>query len=416
MGINTYIAIVLTPLFGAFIGYLTNWLAIKMLFRPYTKWCITLPALNIKFDVPFTPGLFPKEQERLATKVAQTITHQLLTPDDIRRITLRLITPENIQVGVDKIVDSILKEFQNIRKLRDISEELALLISAFLKQSAPGIIEDAANKSPLFRELLAKTFDTLILQLNIPEDTAHSISQSFLNHIATPNTIRNWLLTILTPDNIVKINKLVQDHTRGGYYIISRLITVKSILDGVSSFLKDDPETANETIEEIIKKVRLQEKLATSLTNLNFKNLPYSTVALLREYFIDLLTSYMLANSKQLAEKISTDDMTAILTDKILRFDASNVKTDTLHSIKKEIASFIVKYLERELGNLIEQAIPALGLDDVIFGKVVKFSPARLEEIITNISHKELAGIQVIGGIIGFLIGCLTIVINLAAL
>ena len=48
------------PLIGALIGYLTNWLAVKMLFRPRK-------ALYIgKFHVPFTPGVIPRRKAALA--------------------------------------------------------------------------------------------------------------------------------------------------------------------------------------------------------------------------------------------------------------------------------------------------------------------------------------------------------------
>ena len=45
---------------GAIIGYVTNWLAIKMLFRPQKE--IRLRGKRL----PFTPGLIPKEKERIA--------------------------------------------------------------------------------------------------------------------------------------------------------------------------------------------------------------------------------------------------------------------------------------------------------------------------------------------------------------
>ncbi|MGD9580178.1 MAG: DUF445 family protein [Vampirovibrionia bacterium] len=413
MNISLITALIVSPVLGAFIGYFTNWLAIKMLFRPYQKWHYNIPFTNKSVPVPFTPGLFPKEQERLAKKVAQTITNQLLTPKDLRKMTIKLITKENIELGVDKVVDSILKEFQNIGKLHDISKEIAQLTSSFMRQSAPGIIEDAANKSPLIKDLLGKAFDTVILELSIPKNTALSISDSFFNQLATPNVIRNWLLSVLTEENIIKVNKLVQDNTKGGYYILSRIITVKAILDNARDFLENDAETANETIHEIIIKVHLKDKVATSIANLKFNELPYSTVNLLRSYFIDMLTNYLINNSKQMADKITTDDMINILTEKILSFDTTKVNPRTLITIKKEISSFIGKYLDNELGNLIEQAIPALGIDNVIQDKVIKFSPQKLEALITNISKKELAGIQVIGGIIGFLIGCLSACINI---
>ena len=50
---------IVSPLMGGIIGYFTNWLAIKMLFRPHKKLYIgNLP-------IPFTPGLIPKERTRI---------------------------------------------------------------------------------------------------------------------------------------------------------------------------------------------------------------------------------------------------------------------------------------------------------------------------------------------------------------
>lgn len=60
---------------GAIIGYITNWLAIKMLFRPHTEKRI----FGIK--IPFTPGLIPKEQARLAKSTGEAIGNHLLTQD-----------------------------------------------------------------------------------------------------------------------------------------------------------------------------------------------------------------------------------------------------------------------------------------------------------------------------------------------
>lgn len=62
---------------GAVIGYVTNWLAIKMLFRPYTE----KRFLGVK--VPFTPGLIPKEKPRIGKSVGNAIGEHLLTKETI---------------------------------------------------------------------------------------------------------------------------------------------------------------------------------------------------------------------------------------------------------------------------------------------------------------------------------------------
>ena len=54
-------------LMGALIGFGTNTLAVEMLFRPFT------PKYIGKWRLPFTPGLIPKEQGRIAESLGELI-------------------------------------------------------------------------------------------------------------------------------------------------------------------------------------------------------------------------------------------------------------------------------------------------------------------------------------------------------
>ena len=53
------------PILGAVIGYVTNRIAIQMLFRPRTGKRI------LGFHVPFTPGIIPKNRNELAASIAR---------------------------------------------------------------------------------------------------------------------------------------------------------------------------------------------------------------------------------------------------------------------------------------------------------------------------------------------------------
>lgn len=64
-----------TPLIGAVIGYVTNWIAVKMLFRPRKEIRVFGKRL------PFTPGVIPRGQGRLARAVGNVVETQLLTPE-----------------------------------------------------------------------------------------------------------------------------------------------------------------------------------------------------------------------------------------------------------------------------------------------------------------------------------------------
>ncbi len=68
---------VMPPIIGAVIGYCTNYIAVKMLFRPRKE--IHLFGIRL----PFTPGAIPKEKPRLAKKIGQVIMDYLLTEEDL---------------------------------------------------------------------------------------------------------------------------------------------------------------------------------------------------------------------------------------------------------------------------------------------------------------------------------------------
>jgi uncharacterized membrane protein YheB (UPF0754 family) len=67
------------PVLGAIIGYVTNDIAIRMLFRPLKE------ARVIGLRVPFTPGIFPKERYALARSIGRMVSRELITEEALRR-------------------------------------------------------------------------------------------------------------------------------------------------------------------------------------------------------------------------------------------------------------------------------------------------------------------------------------------
>ena len=59
---------------GAFIGWITNRIAIRMLFRPYRPWGIGRFSLQ---------GLLPARQQELARVVGETVAKELLPQDKL---------------------------------------------------------------------------------------------------------------------------------------------------------------------------------------------------------------------------------------------------------------------------------------------------------------------------------------------
>jgi uncharacterized membrane protein YheB (UPF0754 family) len=74
-----YVKYLTPPVIGAFIGYLTNRIAIRMLFRPLKAWKIG------GLRVPMTPGVIPSKRLELAINMGEVVGDHLLTSQEIGR-------------------------------------------------------------------------------------------------------------------------------------------------------------------------------------------------------------------------------------------------------------------------------------------------------------------------------------------
>lgn len=79
MEYQQYLPYLIPPLLGAVIGYVTNYIAIRMLFRPLRAWRV------LGLRVPLTPGIIPAKRDELARKMGEMVGEHLLTVDDVGR-------------------------------------------------------------------------------------------------------------------------------------------------------------------------------------------------------------------------------------------------------------------------------------------------------------------------------------------
>ena len=92
---------ILPPLVGAFIGYVTNVVAIKMLFRPLKE----VRLFGIR--VPFTPGILPRERCKLADSIGSMVERELLTPGVLRERLARTEVRENIGAAIGSYTNQV---------------------------------------------------------------------------------------------------------------------------------------------------------------------------------------------------------------------------------------------------------------------------------------------------------------------
>lgn len=86
------------PIIGAIIGYFTNYIAVKMLFRPLH------PIYLFGRQLPFTPGIIPKGQARLARAIGNVVGDTLLTEDDLQTILLSEEVKAHLREGMDDML------------------------------------------------------------------------------------------------------------------------------------------------------------------------------------------------------------------------------------------------------------------------------------------------------------------------
>jgi len=85
----------LTVLVGSLIGYVTNWIAIRMLFRPRHE--IRIMGMHL----PFTPGVIPRGKKRLAESVGEVVGGMLLTDENVLRHMLQPGVEEQVRHRVN---------------------------------------------------------------------------------------------------------------------------------------------------------------------------------------------------------------------------------------------------------------------------------------------------------------------------
>src|SRR6187455_874965 len=87
------------PLISAFIGYFTNWVAIKMLFHPREP----IRVLGMTFQ-----GIFPKRQQQFGEKLGKLVSDEFLSFNDIEEKISHPGNLDKLLPYVDEHIDSFL--------------------------------------------------------------------------------------------------------------------------------------------------------------------------------------------------------------------------------------------------------------------------------------------------------------------
>ncbi|MDL2318928.1 DUF445 family protein [Eubacteriales bacterium OttesenSCG-928-A19] len=144
------------PLVGSVIGYITNDIAVRMMFRPYEEKRV------FGRRVPFTPGLIPKERARLARAIRDVLDQELLSPAVLENALLSETMLAQIDQAADKALQAILREERTPR---------ALLEGAVGEESLARFEESARNTVSIFlmEKLLESGIEQTVAEIVVEE-------------------------------------------------------------------------------------------------------------------------------------------------------------------------------------------------------------------------------------------------------
>jgi len=397
------------PVFYGLHGWLATWLAITLLFHPYDAKYIW------GWQVPLTPGIFPKRRSKLAQAVASTITETLLTPQDIKAQAEVLVTEKNIYAAVDLFLDTVLFEFRDTSKLHRLAQDIADLSPAFLLHYVESVVESVEQKRDQRVAIITqKIFDQCVQTLRVNYDQAVEIANRIMEAVITPDNVRNFLLGILTPQNINAMDESIQNMASGPYKILARIIGVKRVCYEWRNYLEKEPEECKRLIADLLVRFGIRDQIALKISNFDMRSMPLQTVDKFRANVVDFIEGFLIEHKNDMVEltRRLQDEAMGTVRSAIIRFNPESIPRDRLERAKKDLASFLHAYLKRELGGMLERAIPLLGMYNLIAQKIEHFSSEQLETLVKRICKSELKALEYFGFGIGVVLGTLQIFVN----
>ena len=394
------------PLAGLAIGYCTNDIAIKMLFRPYKPYFVS----GVK--VPFTPGLIPDNQDRLARKVANAIMGSLLTPEELQKVARRLLEADRVQAAIQWLLELAFDRLQNPGQQEQTAQVLGSILADLFGESLPRLIRVLARQDNFLEEQLNQIFDRVLLDLRLTRPQSEQLASWVLESVFPPNVLRQGLVDFLTDRNIEALDAQFRERATGSYWVVANLFGLKNTLTRLRTFCIDEPEASNDLIAEILAAVGANRRLTELAQNISLQNLPLHTIRELRAVIRTSVRDFLRQQGTELLQDLSYSIEWNKVSKLILgRLQKSEVVPQALPSISGDLATVLIRYLDRDLESLMAQVIPILNLEGVIIERVNATSPENLEASVQDIVRNELQAIVNLGGVLGFLVGCIQLLI-----
>jgi len=161
-----WLQMITIPLVGALIGWITNILAIKLIFRPYQP--VIIPVINYRIQ-----GLIPKRRDELALNVGQVIGEELLSLDDL----FNRINENGVK---DKIINTVIATVSS-----RLDERIPLLVPVPVRKVFLSLVEDILQKETpvMINRLLVDLSGKMKEEINVSQMIQEKINSYDLHEL-----------------------------------------------------------------------------------------------------------------------------------------------------------------------------------------------------------------------------------------
>lgn len=273
------------PVIGAVIGYCTNYVAVKMLFRPLHS--IKLGA----WTLPFTPGIIPRGKPRLAKAIGNAVGTNLLTEDSF---TGTLLSPAIEKHLKEKVRLFLYENRKNESTLRE-------LILQYLEE--PLYEAGVGNMKTMVTDKLV----TKILEMDMGTMIANEVVK------AVREKLRGGLLSLMMTDGLIDSLRI-------------------SVAEEINRYLREhaDELVAPKIEEECL--AAMDTKVGSLVSKIDDCGLPFDEI---------LWNAYTALVDKKLGSALKRLDISGMIEKKINEMDVMEMETLVLAVMKKELNAVV---------------------------------------------------------------------------
>jgi uncharacterized membrane protein YheB (UPF0754 family) len=355
---HVFITIALLTIVGAVIGGVTNYIAIKMLFKP------TRAIMIGRFRLPFTPGLIPRRREEIAVQLGRLVMKHLITEDRLRM----------------KIQDPAFAEQMNHIAEKRIREWL--------------------DQSGFWETPLSRWVDADVLTENIRK----KLEGALRNHLQSSKSLTmnevmgSWAIESRLPKVAQWVARSLiayLDSPEGRNKVLEQLNAVfagKGFFGNILGLFLGNQSLVEKIYSELLALLKRPDFAAMIEAVLNEE-----WQQLKKRSLDEVLTAFQPADwASLIIERLPLEKWGQLPPQKIL----GDFKEDWLNAIPKVVHSLLNLLAER-----VPEILETLNLAALVTDQVRQFSIQELEDVVLMISKKEFKMITYLGALLGGVIG-----------